>query len=269
MVVPDGQPVNSNLLPHGGDAMMPAKRLSLLVLLQFCFSAIASAPGLAGKLTDALKLRDIPQVRSLLAAGEDVQEKVRGDYPLNIAATFGPAEIVTVLLDAGANIEKPGRDGLRPLHNAVAMGHKDIVALLMQKGATIDAKDKRGRTPLYTFAATGGSDIEIARMLLAAGADPKIEDGENHETGLNFAVEYGNVELGKLLIAAHVDVNHKNVEGWSALHYAAHHLRYEFVKVLIAAGADVNLANKLGRTPISYAPNDAAIRQLLIAAGAK
>lgn len=249
--------------------MVPAKRLLLLVFMLFWFAAIASAPGLAGKLTDALKLKDIPLVRSLLAAGEDVQEKVRGDYPLNVAALFGPAEMVTILLDAGAKPEQPGRDGLHPLHNAVAMGHKDIVALLIQKGAVIDAKDSRGRTPLYSFAATGGKDIEIARMLLAAGADPKIEDEENHETGLNFAVEYGNLELGKLLIAGNVDVNHKNVEGWSALHYAAHHLRYEFVKVLIAAGADVNVANKLGRTPLSYAPNDAAIRQLLIAAGAK
>jgi ankyrin repeat protein len=260
---------SSSLLTHGGDAMVPAKRLSLLVLVLFCFATIASAPGLAGKLTDALKLRDIAQVRSLLAAGEDLQEKVQGDYPLNVAALFGPAEMVTVLLDAGADIKRPGRDGLHPLHNAIAMGHRDIVALLIQRGAVVDAKDRRGRTPLYSFAATGGSDIEIAKMLLAAGADPKIEDEEYHETGLNSAAEYGNLELGKLLIAAHVDVNHRNVDGWSALHYAAHHLRHEFVKLLIAAGADVNAANKLGRTPISYAPNDAAIRQLLTAAGAK
>ncbi len=249
--------------------MVPAKRLSLLMLLMFCFAGIASGPGLAGKLTDALKLRDIAQVRSLLAAGEDVQEKVRGDYPLNVAALFGPAEMVAVLLDAGAKPEQPGRDGLYPLHNAVTMGHKDIVALLIKRGAVVDAKDSRGRTPLYSFAATGGKDIEIARMLIAAGADPKNEDEENHETGLNFAIEYGNLELGKLLIAGHVDVNHRNVEGWYALHYAAHHLRYEFVKVLIAAGADVNVADKLGRTPISLAPNDAAIKQLLIEAGAK
>jgi ankyrin repeat protein len=248
--------------------MVPAKRLSLLVLVLFCFAAIASAPGLAGKLTDAVKLRDIAQVRSLLAAGADANEKVRRDHPLNVAALFGPAEMVAILLEAGAKPDQPGRDGLHPLHNAVAMGHKDIVALLIQKGAVIDAKDSRGRTPLYSFTATANSDIEIARMLLTAGADPRIEDEEYHETGLNFAAEYGNLELGKLLIAAHVDVNHRNVEGWSALHYAAHHLRYEFVKVLIAAGADVNLANKLGRTPLSLAKDD-AIRQLLIEAGAK
>ena len=36
----------------------------------------------------------------------------------------------TVLLEAGADIEQPGRDGLHPLHNAVTLGHTDIVALL-------------------------------------------------------------------------------------------------------------------------------------------
>lgn len=117
--------------------------------------------GEASELTDALKSKDVAQIRSLIAAGADVNEKVRGDYPLNIAAVYGPAEMVTILLEAGADIEKPGRDGLRPIHNAVAMGHKDILALLIRKGAMVNSKDRLGRTPLVSFAANNGSDIEI------------------------------------------------------------------------------------------------------------
>ena len=247
--------------------MVLSKRLSLLVLLIFCFAAIA--PALAGKLTDAVKARDVALVRSLLASGEKVSEKVRGDYPLNIAATYGPAEMVTILLEAGASLEQPGRDGLHPLHNAVTLGRTDIVALLIHRGAVVDARDMKGRTPLYSFAASGGSDIEIAKILLAAGADPGSEEDDFHVTALDNAVETGNLELVELLIGAHADVNHRNVDGWSALHFAARHSRYEFVKVLITAGADVNLPNKLGKTPISEAPNDAAIQKLLIEAGAK
>ena len=99
----------------------------------FCFAAIESAPAFAGKLIDAVKARDVALVRSLLAAGEDVKKKVRGDYPLNVASLFGPVETVVALLDAGADIEQPGRDGLHPLHNGVLSGRKDIVALLIQK----------------------------------------------------------------------------------------------------------------------------------------
>ena len=249
--------------------MVPAKRVLRLVFLVLCFASIPRIPSTASDLTEALKLRDVAQVRSLLASGEKVSEKVRGDYPLNIAATYGPAEMVTILLDAGAGLEQPGRDGLHPLHNAVALGHRDIVALLIQRGAVIDARDTLGRTPLYSFAASGGGDIEIAKMLLAAGSDPRSEEDAFHVTALDNAVETGNLELVELLIAAHADVNHRNVDGWSALHFAAHHSRYEFVKVLVAAGADVNLPNKLGKTPISEAPNDIAMQKLLIEAGAK
>ena len=111
---------------------MIARRVLLLVLLVLCFASVPGMTASASDLIEALKSRDVAQVRSLLAAGADVNEKVRSDYPLNIAAVYGPAEMVSLLLEAGADIEKPGRDGLHPLHNAVAMGHKDIVALLIQ-----------------------------------------------------------------------------------------------------------------------------------------
>ena len=251
--------------------MLSAKRALLLVFLMLCFASFPSIPSSASDLTEALKLRDVAQVRNLLASGADANEKVRGDYPLNIAATYGPAEMVTILLEAGADLEQAGRDGLYPLHNAVTMGHKDIVALLIKKGAVVDAKESKGRTPLVSFATTNGSDIEIARMLLAAGADPEIESApdDDNSTALENAAYTGNLELAKVLIAAHADVNHRNLWGWSALHLAVQHARFEIVRLLIAHGADVNLANNLGKTPISLAPNDAAMKELLIEAGAK
>lgn len=250
--------------------MASVKRFWLVVPFILSLACNSGSPALAGKLTDAMKARDIAQVRSLIAAGEDVNEKVQRDYPINVAAAFGPAEMVAVLLEAGADIEQPGRDGLHPLHNAVFLGHRDIVALLIQKGAMVDAKDKSGRTPLVTFAATGGNDIEIPRMLLAAGASPDIESAkaDDSPTALQYAAETGNIELAEMLIAAHADVNHRNVRGWSPLHQALENVHPEIVRLLIAHGADVNLENKLGKTPLDYAPND-AMRQLLIDAGAK
>lgn len=251
--------------------MVPAKRLSLLVLLMFCFATITSAPSTASDLTEALKSRDVTQVRSLLAAGADANEKVHGDYPLNIAAAIGPAEMATILLEAGASLEQPGRDGLRPLHNAVIFRRKEIVALLIQRGAEVDAKENKGRTPLLSFAATGGSDIEIARMLLAAGADPEIKSATDDDSyaALHYAAETGNVELGKLLIAAHVDVNYRNHDGDAALHFGLESNHLEIVQLLIAHGADVNMVNRRGESPLFIAGRNPEMQQLLIAAGVK
>jgi ankyrin repeat protein len=89
--------------------MVPAKRVLLLVLLMLCFASLPSIPSSASDLTEALKLRDVNQVRSLLAAGANANEKVRGDYPLNIAATLGPAEMVIILLEARAGLEQRGQ----------------------------------------------------------------------------------------------------------------------------------------------------------------
>jgi ankyrin repeat protein len=72
-----------------------------------------------------------------------------------------------------------------------------------------------------------------------------------------------------LLIAAHADVNHTYANVDAAIHIAAYRLDYESVKVLIAAGADLNLGNARGTTPLSQKPHDAAMRKLLIEAGAK
>ena len=248
--------------------MVLTKRVLLLVFLMLCFATMNSAPSGASDLTDALKLRDVAKVRSLLEAGADANEMVRRDYPLNIAATYGPAEMVTILLEAGAGLEQPGRDGLQPMHNAVLSGHKDIVALLIQKGAIVDAKEKLGRTPLVNFAARAGNDIEIPKMLLAAGADPNIGSAKSDDghSALQYAAETGNLELVKLLIAAHADVNYRNAYGWTPLHQAIENARPEIARLLIAHGADANLENKLGETPLELA-TDPEMKQIMLSAG--
>ena len=255
--------------------MVSAKRVFLLVLLMLSLTTMTGAPSAASELTDALKARDGALVRSLLAAGADANEEVHGDYPINIAALFGPAELVAVLLDAGAGLEQQGRDGFHPLHNAAASGHSEIVALLIQKGAMVDARENKGRSALVVFAATAGSNIEIARMLLSAGADPELEDSAEHYTALDYAAINEKVDLGETLIAAHVDINRRDggYYGDTPLGIATYYHRKKFVNWLISRGADVNMTNKLGQTPLQRTRSEMLrvldVEQVLLDAGAK
>lgn len=64
---------------------------------------------------------------------------------LSLAADFGHAEIVRLLLDAGENPNRynpvGGHSQATPLHQAAGRGHEDVVRLLVERGARTDTKD--------------------------------------------------------------------------------------------------------------------------------
>ena len=66
-----------------------------------------------------------------------------------MAAKWGKVNLVTLLLDRGANLESRTRDGLTPLHCAARSGHDNVVEMMLQRGAPISAKTKNGLAPLH------------------------------------------------------------------------------------------------------------------------
>jgi ankyrin repeat protein len=247
----------------------------VLVLLFSTISILLSLASMAGELSEAVKSRDLIKVRRLLEAGADANEQARRDCAINVAATMGPIEMVTLLLDAGADIECVGRNGFHPLHNAAFSGHADIVAQLIKRGAKVDSKDTKGRTPLISYAASAGSDLRIAKILLAAGADPQLEDTVEHQNSLQFAAINGDVDLGKTLVEAHADINGRDGGYWgdTVLGLATYYHRKKFVEWLLAIGADVNLTNKQGKTPLQRTRaerlRDLEVEQVLVDVGGK
>jgi len=90
------------------------------------------------------------------------------------------------------------------------------------------------------------------------------------DTQLVGAVKAQNIAAARDRIAAHVDVNGSEPDGFTALHWAAERNNAELVKLLIAAGANVRAASRYRITPLYLACNNgnAAIVELLLAAGA-
>lgn len=90
---------------------------------------------------------------------------------LSVAASRGNAEVVTMLLDRGANARGSDKFGGTPLYAAARKGHAHIVRLLLDRGAFVDqVAPGFDATPLR--AAIERDDPVIVDMLLAAGADP-------------------------------------------------------------------------------------------------
>lgn len=127
-----------------------------------------------------------------------------GDTPLHWSCHNGHAEIVRMLLDAGADIEADEVNcyGGRPLHWA-SEHEPSIVQMLLERGAQVDARNQLrkselyGVTPLLMNARQREDCVEATRLLIDAGADPEAR--HNGKTALEVAEGKGNTRIAGFL----------------------------------------------------------------------
>lgn len=125
--------------------------------------------------------------------------------PLDVfdAAAVGRTRGLAELLDADANAARRwSHDGFTPLHLAAFFGQADAVRLLLEHGADVRAVSRNPLAvePLNSAAASpvAGERAEIARLLLDAGADPNAEL-EGGFRPLDAARQNGDEKLEELL----------------------------------------------------------------------
>ncbi|KIH54203.1 ankyrin repeat protein [Ancylostoma duodenale] len=101
-----------------------------------------------------------------------------GWTPLMIAASAGRVEVVRYLLSLSeVDVNHRNNNRQTALHYAASKNHAEIVHLLLEAGADVNAADKFGATPLHRAASQGHE--RIVRMLLG---QPKIYiDARNSE----------------------------------------------------------------------------------------
>ena len=112
-------------------------------------------------LTVAAALGDIREVRRLLPHADAAQRH----RLLAVAAQYGQADIVRLLLDAGEDPNRFNPVGAHshstPLHQAALYGHLDVVKLLVERGASLKTKDILfGGTPEGWANYAGKKDVE-------------------------------------------------------------------------------------------------------------
>lgn len=144
-------------------------------------------------LTQAAARNDVATVRHLLDAGHTADEGGDPWTALIWAARSGSVDAMTVLLDAGADVNRPGPTGddwdATPLQHAILARQPAAARLLLDRGA--DAK--RGTGGLRpVFLAADDTDPAILELLLAHGADLHVED-DNGATPLSHAVSAGTL----------------------------------------------------------------------------
>lgn len=130
------------------------------------------------ELTDACLEGDAVCARALLARGADVDyadpdPEHEGRYtwtPLMHAARRGHADIVRLLLEAGADPDRRDRDSNTALTLAAGDGHWEAVAMLLDRGVDATVPDHCGETAFDYALRAGRSDIAARLKDAAAGS---------------------------------------------------------------------------------------------------
>lgn len=114
--------------------------------------------------------------------------------PLIHTAVAGKVELLSWLIEHGADIDHQDRNGLSALHYAVQEKHIEAVRTLLTNSAAIDSKDMHGNTPLWraTFGARGNYDL--VRLLVHHGANPHSKN-KSDRSPLDFAEQIGDEHL--------------------------------------------------------------------------
>ena len=162
--------------------------------------------------------------------------------------------IVAALLAAGARTDVVAADRT-PLMHAALNGNAEVASLLIDAGADVNARGEGEldyKTPIM-FAAQSG-DTATVGVLIEAGADVNARESSlyaSSDTPLMYASLYGDAEMVEMLIEAGADVHVRNDNGWTPLMFASGRddeengqpLSLPVVETLIRHGADVNAAS--------------------------
>jgi len=207
----------------------------------FClFCAGAHAQDTSDQFYNFIRNDDVAGVRALLKSSVDVNTRdKKGSTPLMYAAAVGSLNVMTALLDAGADVN--AKNGLDATALLWCTGDLEKVRLLVKRGADVNATSKMMRTPLILAAHHSGG-APMVKFLLDSGADVKARTKAGMDA-IVFAADADDVESMRLLLAKAGDSIADGPTLPMSLMDAAANGDTAAVKLLLSKGADVNAAS--------------------------
>jgi len=179
-------------------------------------------------------------VRILLEAGADP----------NIGRTLSAAifqdpdpELISMLLDAGADVNTKDKGGRTALHDACvsSWAGPEILEILIKRGANLEERDHLGQLPLMFCGGFSPLDPSKVEALARAGADLNAKDSYGHPFIFNVGYhrDPNSLETLKSALQNGADPNIKYKENSVLSRFLRQpEINKDVIKELLKAGAD-------------------------------
>ena len=187
------------------------------------------------------------------------------DRPTGVRS--GNAEIVDVLIESGADLNKGDQAGKTALSHAAESGNVELTGRLLAAGADVNKRDLVGGNSVLWAAGLGTADT--LRLLVASGGEVEVKD-INGLSPLAWAAQTGKTESMKILIDGGADVNATdNLAGESILMRAARSGKTDSIQLLLESGTDAGAKTKLGANALHIASEygSADVVKMLVESG--
>lgn len=239
------------------------------------------------------EVNDVPwglSAQRIEAAGKPLRQRElmravgRGDTALLTAIWREDMDAVWILLDHGADVRLPNREGETPGIVAARAGNLDVMRALLSKGLDPNQNDppltrgymittlvNNGAPPPLLVEAARNDRTDMLMLLLDAGAKPDAQDSAGR-SALHWAVEGGYAAEVEALIAHGANVNLVAHPDVTPLRLAVQGGRESIARTLLEHGAAVDTVGDLSAAVLDAAARDgspAELARLLTAATAE
>lgn len=175
-----------------------------------------------------------------------------GQTPLHYAAKRDFTNGIELLVDCGVFIDTHDNDGFSPFLWAVIAGQKSATQLLLSLGVDVNSTSADGKSALGW--ATSLGRWLITELPIDWGADVNFMTQKTILVPLEEAAACGDLFTVQLLLQFGADPDHRDREGWSAVHWAAEG-HWDVVHLLLNEGPDVDAVSSCGISPLHCAAN--------------
>ncbi len=246
------------------------------LILYFVFMTIVtvtnSKESISEKIQSAVMKNEISKVDSLLSDNRiDLNdEDLFLELPLFVAVDKGYVEMIDLLIDKGADINKQvyraysNIQDIKPYRNVLELAilkSPNMIDRLIEKGYNITTELNKGEDPLV-FALKFNNNIDVVKSIVAYGIE---EYNDGYKTNyLHYAALSGSKEVYDYLLTVLPNREQEKAEyGKSIIHFAATSGNLEFFKYMLTRGFSVYEKDNFGRSIVHFAGSEAVLEYIL------